>query len=68
HAPEAIQAALNTLLDDEQMCRQLGQQARKRIMAEYTLERTADRLRQLYDAVLHRRVADLTASSLGVES
>ncbi|MCP4425738.1 MAG: glycosyltransferase family 4 protein [Chloroflexi bacterium] len=66
HEPDAIPDVLTALLDDALLRRQLGRQARKKIMADYTLSKTADRLRHLYDAVLHQRAPNLTASSLEV--
>ncbi len=64
HAPDAIQAALTTLLNDQQLRQTLGQHAREKIMTEYTLSKTADRLRQLYDGVLHQRVQNVTVPSV----
>lgn len=53
--PVALAAALARLLADPALARRLGDSARERVRAEFTIERTAQATRAVYQAALARR-------------
>jgi glycosyltransferase involved in cell wall biosynthesis len=53
--PDALAAAIVALASDPQRAAELGRAARERAVAEFSLERCADRIDQLYRAALARR-------------
>ena len=65
---EAIHDAVATLLANEEMRNRLGTMARQKIMSEYTLNQTADRLVQLYRALISQQKASFSKPQLEVES
>jgi glycosyltransferase involved in cell wall biosynthesis len=55
--PEAMAAAIVRLLREPELARRLGQAARRRVEAEFTLPRMVQRMEDLYDGLLARRAA-----------
>jgi len=53
--PDALAAAINSLLDDPQLRRTFGSAARLRARKEFSLQTMTDRTLALYEAVLNRR-------------
>jgi glycosyltransferase involved in cell wall biosynthesis len=58
--PQALAAAINRLLDDPAYARGLGEAARRRVEAEFTVETMIDRLARVYEEALRtpRRALD----------
>lgn len=54
-APDELSRAILTLLRDEKMCARSGADAREFVTANYALPAMAERMRNLYDALLERR-------------
>ncbi|MEE9152273.1 MAG: glycosyltransferase family 4 protein [Thermoplasmata archaeon] len=44
---------LNELLQNRNLCREIGASLRKRVEKEYTWEKTAERLEEIYETLLH---------------
>lgn len=61
HDPDAVSAAVNQLIDDRQACTFYATAARERA-ASYTLEAQADKMQQIYAAMLQRQSRSLTAA------
>jgi glycosyltransferase involved in cell wall biosynthesis len=58
--PSALQEAVITLLNDKKTRRELGLQGRTRVLKDYALPVTADRLTGLYHQLIDGELLDIS--------